>query len=512
MTISQEPRAVLLSARGMRKSYGGIRALRGVDFDIRVGEVHGLVGENGAGKSTLIKMLAGAETPDEGVVTVSDATVAPGDPQASLAAGISTVYQEPSLFGELSVVENIFLGRELTQGGRVLWDEQDRRGIELLEMLGLDPSIARRNVADLPVGEQQLVSIAKAFATKVKVLILDEPSAILSDREIDMLFTVVRRMRDAGTGVIYISHRLDELGKISDRVTVMRDGEVVATRDTRELTTRQIAELMVGHELGTVDVTSEGVGRPVLEVTDLAAGKSLRNISFTLHEREVLGIYGLIGSGADEVARALYGITPARSGTLKVNGRERRLRSPRAAKAAGMTMAPGNRKRDGVFLDKSLTFNMASSHLKHFASALGVMSAKRERATMHELMTTLRIKATSPETRIGTLSGGNQQKVVIARQLVETPAVTILEEPTQGVDVGAQEEIHRLVLKVARDGASCLVVSTNLEEIRTLCDRIIVMHAGRVGAILDRGTPASDLLAAASGDADPVAPTEGVEE
>lgn len=494
----------LLSADGIVKNYGGIRALRGVDFSLSAGEVRGLVGENGAGKSTLIKMLSGAEVPDMGTVTVEGAQIALGNPQSSLAAGISTVYQEPTLFGELNVVENIFLGRELASAGRIDWKEQYQKAVELLELLGLDPELANQTVADLPVGEQQLISIAKAFATDVKVLILDEPSAILSGKEIAVLFTMVRRLKAAGTGVIYISHRLDELTEITDSVTVMRDGEVVTTRPITELTTRAIAELMVGRELTSAESSGAEPGEVVLDVEHLAAGKALKDISFQLREREIVGIYGLVGSGSGDIARALYGIDPASAGSVRVRGKDVALSSPGAAKKAGFTMAPGNRRRDGVFLDKTLTFNMASSHLDHFSNGLGWMKSREEAGVMETMMQKLRIKAPKPTTVIGALSGGNQQKVVIARQLVGDNVVTILEEPTQGVDVGAQAEIHKLVFDIANDGGACLVVSTDLEEIRTLCDRIIVMHSGVVSAEFRRGVTAADLLAAASGDSQEV--------
>lgn len=494
------PQPSLLTAQGIRKTYGGIRALRGVDFEVRAGEVHGLVGENGAGKSTLIKCLAGAETPDEGSICVSDTVLALGDPQASLAAGISTVYQEPSLFGELTVAENVFVGRERTVHGRVDWPTQMRLARELLTDIGLDPGLADRTLADLSIGQQQLVSVAKAFATRVKILILDEPSAILTDKEIETLFRVVRRVRDAGTGVIYISHRLDELGKITDRVTVMRDGSIVTTRDTRSLSTREIAELMVGRELDGVQSANSSVGPVVMSVRDLAAGRALRGVSFDLHADEVLGVYGLVGSGTAELARALYGIEPARAGTIEVRGRQVQLRTPAAARRAGIMLTPGNRKSEGVFLNKSLAFNVSAHHLKHFSPRLGVMDARRETSTTADLMQQLRIKAPAPATRIGSLSGGNQQKVVIARQLVRQAVVNILEEPTQGVDVGAQNEIHRLVLDLVRAGTACLLISSDLEEVRRLSDRVVVLHGGRIAAVLGRGARAADLLAAASGD------------
>lgn len=490
----------MLQATGIEKRYGGVHALRGVNFEVRAGEVHGLVGENGAGKSTLIKMLAGAETPDVGTVTINGVPLRLGDTQASLASGISTVYQEPHLFGDLSVAENIFAGRELTSKGRVRWAEQGAQVVQLLEEIGLDPALARRNVADLPVGEQQLISIAKAFATEVKILILDEPSAILADRDIDTLFEVVRRMRAAGVGVIYISHRLDELSQITDRVTVMRDGKVEATRPTEELSTQKIAELMVGRELERLTVDRQKISDEViLDVRNLAAGKSMKDVSLQVHKGEILGVYGLIGSGTSDLARAMFGISPATTGTIAVDSKNVSLRSPADASRAGFAMVPGNRKSEGVFSNKSLAFNISASHLRHFSKAGVVFDSKRERATTLDLMQKLRVKAPNPETRIGALSGGNQQKVVMARQLVESPSVLILEEPTQGVDVGSKDEIHRLVLELAAEGTASLVISTDLEEIRTLSDRIVVLHQGHVGRAFPADTSAAALLAAASG-------------
>lgn len=500
-TTSSEP---LLKASGVVKNYGGIHALRGVDFSINRGEVRGLVGENGAGKSTLVKVFAGAVNPEVGTVEVDGEELVLGDPQLSLATGISTVYQEPTLFGELSVMENIFIGREIASGGRIDWKQEYSRGIELLELLGLDPSLADQTVADLPIGEQQLVSIAKAFAAEVKLLILDEPSAILSDSEISILFKVVTRMKESGTGVIYISHRLDELAKITDAVTVMRDGCVVTTARTAELSARKIAELMVGHELETTIPPRIELGDKILEVSHLKAGKALKDVSFDLCQGEILGVYGLVGSGSGDIARALYGIDPKTGGIIKVDGRPTEVGAPIASKRAGFTMAPGNRRRDGVFLEKSLVFNMASSHFDFFSSAFGWMKEKKELTAMNQMMTRLQIKAPGPHTAIGSLSGGNQQKVVISRQLVGDAKITILEEPTQGVDVGAQAEIHRLVFNIAESGGACIVVSTDLEEVRTLCDRILVMHGGTLSAELKRGCTSADLLAAASGDTEAI--------
>ncbi|GAA4984927.1 sugar ABC transporter ATP-binding protein [Kineococcus glutinatus] len=492
---------VLLRATGVEKRYGGVRALRGVDFEVRAGEVHALVGENGAGKSTLIKIVSGAETADGGTVTVAGTALEPGSTQAAMAAGIATVYQEPHLFGELDVAENVFLGRELRHGGRVDRRAQRARVVELLEQIGLDPAIADVRVADLPVAEQQLVSIAKAFAHSARVLVLDEPSAILTDREIEILFAVVRRLRAAGMGVVYISHRLDELAQITDRVTVMRDGLVVAGEPTASLTVRRIAELMVGHAVGGRGRRQRAVdGEEVLAVRGLGRGERFRGLDLTVRAGEVVALYGLVGSGTSDIARALYGITPATDGVVAVDGRQVRLRSPRAAAAAGITLLPGNRKAQGVFGDKSIAFNISSAHLG-FLSRSGWFDARREREVAEHYISEIAIKAPGPDTLVGNLSGGNAQKVVLARQLVEKPRVLVMEEPTQGVDVGAKEEIHRLVLELAAAGSAVLVISTDLAEVLELADRVVVVRRGSVVREFAAGATQADVLAAAAGDA-----------
>jgi rhamnose transport system ATP-binding protein len=491
----------LLRLRGVQKRYGGVRALRGVDLDVLAGEVHALVGENGAGKSTLIKIVSGAEVADEGTVDIDDTPLTGGSTQGAMEAGIATVYQEPHLFGELTVAENVFLGRELRASGRVDWTTQRTRVSELLEQIGLDPGIGDVRVADLPVAEQQLVSIAKAFAHSAKILILDEPSAILTDREIDVLFGVVRNLRAAGVGIIYISHRLDELAQISDRVTVLRDGEVVASRPTSELTVRQVAELMVGHELGaaTADRPAPS-GDPVLTVAGLGRTGAFTDLELQVRPAEVVALYGLVGSGTGAIARALYGVNPADAGTVQVDGRAVRLHSPQDAAAAGIAMLPGNRKQQGVFANKSIAFNISSAHLRHLAKLGFWFDRRRERSIAEDFLRRISIKAPDVATAVGALSGGNQQKVVLARQLVRAPRVLVLEEPTQGVDVGAKEEIHRLVLELADGGSAVLVISTDLPEVLQLADRVLVVRKGAVVREFERGASQADVLAAAAGD------------
>ena len=499
---SKAGRDAVLEVHGIDKRYGGVHALRDVDWSVMPGEVHGLVGENGAGKSTLIKMISGAQAPDAGVVLVNGHEIPLGDTQAALAAGVSAVYQEPQLFGDLTVAENIFLGREETVMGRVRWSDQQERVKELLARLHLDPAIMHQRVADLPVGEQQLVSIAKAFAVDVKLLILDEPSAILADSDIERLFDIVRGLRDQGIGVIYISHRLDELGQITDRITIMRDGSVIGTYATELMTPAKIAKVMVGDKFQVADRSGRAAshtGKVVLSTEGLAAGKHLHSADLELREGEILGVYGLIGSGTTELIRSLYGITPAKSGVIRVKGEVVRINRPQDSLKLGMAMLPGNRKSQGVFLPKPLAFNLSSSHLRFF-SKFGIFNSRRERASMTEAIKALRIKAPGPETVIGDLSGGNQQKVVMARQLVESPRILLVEEPTQGVDVGAKAEIHQLILDHVAKGNSALMISTDLEEIRFLSDRIVVMRHGKTEATLPGDVSAVKLLSAASGE------------
>ncbi|RAX24345.1 MULTISPECIES: sugar ABC transporter ATP-binding protein [unclassified Actinomyces] len=491
-----------LEVRGVDKRYGGVHALRNVNWSVRAGEVHGLVGENGAGKSTLIKMISGAETPDRGAVLIHGQPIVLGDTQSALAAGVSPVYQEPELFADLSVAENIFLGREETRMGRVDWTSQQKTVERLLSRLKLDPEIMHSRVGDLPVGEQQLVSIAKAFAVDVRLLILDEPSAILTNTEIERLFDIIRGLRDEGIGVIYISHRLDELGRITDRITVMRDGSVIGTYATEEMSPAKIAQAMVGDKFEIADRSdrrSAATDDVVLEVSSLAQGKRLDNVSLQLHRGEIVGVYGLIGSGTTELARVLFGVTPPDGGDIRVKGELVRIRSPRSAMRLGLAMLPGNRKLQGVFQPKSLAFNVSASHLPFF-SRLGIFDDRHERRTTGDLIRRLGIKAPGPSTPVGALSGGNQQKVVMGRQLVEVPDILLAEEPTQGVDVGAKSEIHQLILDHAAEGHSAIVFSTDLDEIRFLADRILVMRHGEISAELNGDVSAVTLLSAASGE------------
>jgi rhamnose transport system ATP-binding protein len=498
----------LLRLRGIQKSFGGVRALRGVDFEVRSGEVHALVGENGAGKSTLIRIVSGAVTPDAGSIELGDTPLGKGSTAAALDVGIATVYQEPQLFAELAVVENVYIGRELRKGGRVDWRRQRAEAVATFRLLGLDPGIADVRAGDLRVAEQQLVSIAKALIRKPRILILDEPSAILVDQDIELLFQAIQASRHDGVGVIYISHRLDEIKRIADQVTVLRDGEVVATQAVATTTIREIAQKMVGKEVVTTDRPREaGSGQSVLKVAGLGYRSAFRDVSFDVSAGEIVAVYGLVGSGNDELAQSLFGILPPTTGTVTVDGRRAPLRNPRDAQNAGIGLVPANRKLQGIFGDKSIAFNLGLSSLRRLSRFTWVRR-RAERRLAETYMVQLAVKAPNAATPVASLSGGNQQKVVIGRELAMHPRVLVLQEPTQGVDIGAKAEIHRRVLDLAATGSAVVVSSTDLEEALTLADRLLVMRNRTLVARFERGTPAVDVLAAAAGALDESATDE----
>jgi rhamnose transport system ATP-binding protein len=461
--------------------------------------VHALVGENGAGKSTLIKILAGAVTPDTGTIEFDGREVTIGDTVDALTLGIATVYQEPQLFAELSVAENIFLGRELRTGPRIDWAAQNARVVELLELLGLPRSLVTRPVGELSVAQRQQISIAKALSHDATVLILDEPSAILTDTEIDVLFGVVRRLTESGVAVVYISHRLDELFRIADEVTVMRDGATIATRPIEELTVRQIAELMVGDVLTDERPhRAKAAGEPVLELSRLALAGSFEDVNVQVRPGEIVALYGLVGSGVAEIASTIYGIERATGGEIRVDGKAVRPTSPRHAQKLGIALLPADRKTEGMFGFQSIAFNISVGHLP-LLSRLGWLDRARERTVARDLIARLSVRTPSERTPVDAMSGGNAQKVVLARQLVERPRVLVLAEPTQGVDVGAKEEIHRIITELADAGTAVLVATSDLPEALRISDRLLVVRAGTTTAEFGPDATQVDVLAAAAG-------------
>lgn len=499
-----------LALSGISKRYGGVRAVRNADIVVQSGEVHALVGENGAGKSTLIKIISGAESSDTGTIEFEGKPVTIPSTVAAIALGVATVYQEPQLFPDLSVAENIFLGREIRSSGRIRWAEQNRRVVELLDALGLPRKISTVPVGELAIATQQQISIAKALNGNAKVLILDEPSAILTDNEIDVLFGVVRRLAAAGVSIIYISHRLDELFRIAARVTVMRDGETIGTFPMADLSVRKIAELMVGgnlsdsHRKRDVDIA----GRPRLELVGLGSRGRFHGVDLQVRSGEIVGMYGLVGSGVSEIADTLYGIERHTEGTIVLDGASIRPRNPRHAGRLGIALLPANRKLQGMFTFQSIAFNFSIGHLPLLSHGDLFMDRAKEKRTAQSLIKRLAIKTPDERTPIGSMSGGNAQKVVLGRQLVEQPKVMVLAEPTQGVDVGAKDEIHRIISELAEDGVAILVVTSDLAEALRIADRLLVIRAGTVVAQFGPEASQVDVLSAAAGAVDEVARTQ----
>jgi len=474
----------LLEISGISKSFPGTQALQDVDFNLEKGEVHVLLGENGAGKSTLIKILSGALLPDNGLVCLDGEDVGRLSPHRARDLGITTIYQEFNLIPELSIAENMFLGRLPIKGAipRVDWRKMAADARNFFERFGipLNPEIP---VGDLSVAEQQLVEIAKALSIKARIIILDEPTATLSDREIAALFTLIRRLRKDGIAVIYISHRLEEVTQIGDRVTVLRDGKLVACWPAKDLKTDDIIHAMVGRHLGGDNDTKRAVnptlGEIILQASNLSDGLKLRDINLNLRRGEILGLAGLVGSGRTEVARLIFGANPVATGTLFVNGRDMTYHSCRDSIRAGLGFLPEDRKTEGLILGFNITRNISLPSLKRF-QRFGFMRKRAERAAALNYIAQLSIRATGVEQVTAALSGGNQQKVVLAKWLLTKADILIFDEPTRGIDVGAKEEFYRIIMRCAERGTGVIMISSELSELMRLCDRIVVLREGQV--------------------------------
>jgi rhamnose transport system ATP-binding protein len=486
---------------GIVKTYGGVRAIRNADLSVAPGTVHALVGENGAGKSTLIKILAGAERADAGSLEFNGEPASIASTTDALGLGVQTVYQEPQLFPELSVAENVFVGRELRKGVRVNWAGQAEQMSSLLQTVGLDVDIATRAVGTLSIAQQQQVSIAKALAGEARVLILDEPSAILTDAEIDVLFAVIRRLTATGVSVIYISHRLDELFRIADVVTIMRDGETITTRPIGDLTVREIAELMVGGTLAESRTDAKATrGDVVLELDRLSLQSFFHDISLTVRAGEIVGLYGLIGSGAGEIASTIYGMQRPTGGRILIDGSPALFRRPSSARERGIHLLPANRSAQGSFSFQSIAFNITIGELRLLSRIRGWVERRTERDIARTFISRLSVKTPSERQPISAMSGGNAQKVVLARQLVNRPQLLVLVEPTQGVDVGAKEEIHRIIDDLASEGTAVLVVTSDLGEVLRISDRILVVRSGEIAREFTADATQVEILAAAAGE------------
>ena len=472
----------ILKVEGISKGFPGVQALKDVHLEVRSGEVLVLVGENGAGKSTLMKILSGIYTRDEGTITFEGEPVEFTSPLQAQQLGVTIIHQELNMMPDLTVAQNIYIGREPKVGPFVSERRLNQQTAELLQRLDihLDP---RQKVGELTVAEQQMVEIAKALSFNAKVLIMDEPTSALTDTEVEVLFTLIEQLKATGTGIVYISHRMDELRRLADRVSVLRDGAYIGSLEKDEISIPKIIEMMVGRAIdegarpAPRDYTTEPV---VLEVQGLSTKSLLRDVSFRLHQGEILGFAGLMGAGRTETARAVIGADPRDSGSIVIGGRERRIRQPEDAVKQGIGYLSEDRKLLGLMLEQDVTFNTVLASLNSYAGALGWMGDRTAKQKTKDYVQQLRVKTPSVNQIVKLLSGGNQQKVVIARWLMRDCDILIFDEPTRGIDIGAKEEIYRLMQQLADSGKSIIVISSELPELLRVANRITVFANGEV--------------------------------
>jgi ribose transport system ATP-binding protein len=470
----------------INKSFRGIHALRDVSFELRAGEVHALVGENGAGKSTLMRILAGACQKDSGVIRIQGRPVEIRHPSLARKLGIGIINQEFALAPDLSVAENIFLGNLSDRKGWISRQRLYRKSEALIRRLGFDIN-PRSRVGDLSVAYQQVVEICKALFENLSVLILDEPTAVLSPRDADSLFVILRTLKQQGVAICYISHRLEEVFRIADRITVAKDGRIAGTVLPREVTPDAVIRLMIGRSLTSMyPVRNYPRGAEILQVRGVTCGGKVHNVSFTVRAGEVLGIAGLVGSGRTELVRAVFGADSKDSGQIFLQGRSVRMRSPRDAVRQRLGLLPEDRKEHGVLLDLSVRENLTLSNLKSVVNKVGFLQVRKEKRIAENLVKRLGIRVGSAEQLVSELSGGNQQKVALAKWFHADCRAIILDEPTRGVDVGARIEIYTLINELARKGLALIIVSSDLLEIIGMCDRVIVMSQGRVAGFLEK--------------------------
>ena len=476
----------ILKMQGIEKHFSGVHALKSVNFDLRAGEVHALMGENGAGKSTLIKVLCGIHKKDGGTIEYLGKEVSFHNIGESQDAGISVIHQELNMMNHLTVAQNMFIGREFMKNGLIDDKAMEAEAQRQFDKMGVKINPAAK-LGDLTVGKQQMVEITKAISRDCKLLVLDEPTAALTLPEVEELFKIMNELRDKGIGMIYISHRMDEINRISDRVTVMRDGEYVGTVNTAEVTKDDIVKMMVGRVIMGEQKTCSTCPADadvILEVKHLNAGKEVKDVSFQLRRGEILGFAGLMGAGRTEVARALYGADRRQTGEIYINGKKAKIKTPEQAVKNGICYLSEDRKRYGLMLDKSVTDNSAIASVDDFIQG-GLINDKKMRNMSAEANAKLRTKTPSMEQLLKNLSGGNQQKVIIARWLMKNADIFIFDEPTRGIDVGAKSEIYTLMDELVKQGKSIIMISSELPEVLRMSDRVIVMCEGRKTGELD---------------------------
>lgn len=478
---------LILKLNKINKAFPGVKALTDVDLTLRKGEVLALVGENGAGKSTLMKILSGAYKRDSGTIEFDGREVEIHSPKQSEELGISIIYQELNLIQRITVAENIFLGRFPLKWGAVQWDKMRRDARELLAGLGIELNV-NAMLRDLSLAQQQIIEIVKAVSINAKVVIMDEPTSSLSHSETEILFRIIRMLKEKGTAVIFITHRLDEIYTICDRMTILRDGCYVGTRDVKDVTKSEMIEMMIGRQLTNQYPLREScIGDTLLEVRNLTdGGRRVKNVSFSAHAGEVLGFAGLVGAGRTETMRMIFGVDKKAGGEVLIGGQAVEIRGPRDAISRGIGFVTENRKEEGLFLHSSVKVNTVMVALQKILKHGLYFDFKKERDVAEEYVKLLHTATPSVEQRVMYLSGGNQQKVVLAKWLFSDSRIIIFDEPTRGIDVGAKREIYEIINKLVAEGKVVIVISSDLEEIMGICDRILVMHEGNISGEVEK--------------------------
>lgn len=478
MEFSEQESRPALIIREARKAFGGVRALNGVDLTVFAGEIHALLGENGAGKSTLLKALAGVHAIDSGSITLFGEQFIQGNPRVSQEQGIAVIYQEPSLFPDLSLAENVFVGRQPTTNGTVDWKQMAVMTKSLFDRLGVNLD-SQRTARGLSIADQQLVEIAKALSLNARVIVMDEPTAALSSKEVGRLFTVARALRDQGCALVFVSHRLDEVFELCDRMTVMRDGTTVGSGLISETSESEIIKMMVGREVNELfPKLQTKIGEVLLEVENLGSEGQFAGVTFQVRKGEIFGIAGLVGSGRSEIVRAIFGIDSYDVGSVRIDGRPVPPRNPSKAMELGLALVPEDRRLEGLLMSFPISINSVVTVLRTLAKSLIVRKSK-EQELAEKWATKLQLKYASMHDPVERLSGGNQQKIVLAKWLATSPRVLIVDEPTRGIDVGTKSEVHRLLSQMAQAGLAIIMVSSELPEILGMADNILVMREGK---------------------------------
>jgi rhamnose transport system ATP-binding protein len=488
----------LISLSGISKSFAGIRVLKDISFDVRPGEVHALLGENGAGKSTLIKVMAGVHRPDGGEIRISGIKTELSSPKVARAHGIAIVYQELLLFPELSVAENIFIGHAPRKAwGGLDWSAMRAKARALLDDLDSQHIDVDTKVGTLSVANRQRVEIAKALSQDARVVIMDEPTASLAEADVRQLMRIVKRLRDRGVGIVYVSHKLPEIFALADRVTVLRDGAYIGTKDIAEVDERTLVSMMVGRSIDQLFPKSEAaIGAPVLELRNVSYSNTVRNASLTLRAGEILGIAGLVGSGRTELALTIFGITPATSGEIRLDDKPIKITSPAQARDLGIAYVPEDRGLQGLVRPQTIAENIVHAILARI-SHLFMVDRGKEQSLANDFIQRLGIRTRGPHQIVRQLSGGNQQKVVLAKWLAAHPRILIMDEPTRGIDVGAKSEIHALMSRLAAEGLAILMISSELPEVLGMSDRILVMQSGKIVGEFERKDATPENVGAA---------------